>query len=117
MFKNRFVGNPKNLDSLIFNAFFSEQYFSLNKQYIVIDWNLHSLEIEAIPSDSFYRGVKLIENGYLLAYDSLSRVLFNKNVHNLTIIELDSIKSILPFKIQIGGLVSSLPPTPPAPIK
>lgn len=115
LFEREILESNKSLDSLIFNSLINEKYYDLNEQFVIVDWvNYDSLSSDlCIPEISFYNALNEIEKGYLLTYDSLSRQYFKKQLSNLDRKELDSLKKVLPFKVQIGEISVPLPPPPP----
>ena len=58
---------------------------------------------------------KVIE-GYLLKYSTLSSELFDKKICQLKKTQIDSLKTILPFKIKLNLQGYSIPPPPPPPL-
>jgi hypothetical protein len=53
------------------------------------------------PSDTIKTVLKETVRGYSYCYEKLANDIFNKNLHQLNIRELDSITSILPFDLKI----------------
>ncbi|MCT4582192.1 MAG: hypothetical protein N4A35_12340 [Flavobacteriales bacterium] len=112
LFERETLEDIEKLDSLIFFEFFQKYNQPLRTTFVQVDWSFNKA-VETLPKGAFYKALNKIENGYLLVYDSLSRKSFNKQLHNLNINELDSLQSILPFKINVGGIYYSIPPPPP----
>lgn len=111
LFERMILDSINDMDSMIFNEFFNPMNYPMYNNYVELDWSTYGLD-DSIPSEAFYKALKEVEKGYLLVYDSLSRQCFDQQLSNLYRNELDSLKNILPFKIQIGA-INLPPPTPP----
>lgn len=114
LFERMVLDSVNDMDSLVFNEIFNPMNYPMSNNFVEVDWYSFGLN-DSIPIEAFYNALNEIENGYLLVYDSLSRQYFNKQLSNLDRNELDSLKHILPFKIQIGA--THVPPPPPPPLK
>ena len=101
----REVAEIDSLDSLIFKAFIFRSEYS---KYISFDWN--TSKNNPVPEDSIIKVFNQIERGYSLIYDSLGRKLFKKSLTKLSLIQLDSLKSIFPFRLELGNMTICSPP-------
>jgi hypothetical protein len=74
---------------------------------ISINWD------EKTPKDSIEKVFTMITDGYLQSYNKMSQKLFLKNVCELTIFQVDSLKDKLPIKINLELGKQFVPPPPP----
>ncbi|MEZ4804724.1 MAG: hypothetical protein R2852_04370 [Bacteroidia bacterium] len=81
-----------------------------------VEYDLEEISFEwAIEAnkDSIEKVFSNIIDGYLLKYEKLAKVSFSKNICNISKSQVDSLKSILPFKVRLGiKRIIKLPPIP-----